>query len=421
MKIKATLALCCFAAMTHCTANSTLLGDTATSLQGSTGTGTNSSSNEELTIKLRSIWLVGGTKTSGLIAATVAVGAYAPNLDYYDPITNTWYTITSSSWTGTYSPRLGAAYAGYNGKIYVVGGYGEGASAATALNTSTTQIYDIATNTWSTGTALANVNALAAATVVGTKVYMFGGTNSANVAAALGAGAAQNLQPVNIYSTAAGSWSQGTGLAAANAGVDKCAFSPDGVVAYHIGGRSAAATVAATTVNGIYNTVANAPGTLTFNTTGYTARTGSACAAYTPSGGQYTVMSIGGYSAVTGTTSGLVGGAGTTTLTAVGTVFTTTTPFTGGTWSAGSSLPANQAFSAAVVVDGIIFVFGGNTANVPATAVSSPVSTVYTASTLGGGWYSNQFPPTGLASYNGSATIAAMPTARWGHGAVVVK
>lgn len=421
MKFRLFILVMGFFGLAGCTANSTLLGDAAASLQGNTSTSDASSADATLAKKLRSIWMVGGTKTSGLIAATVAVNAYAADLDYYDPITNTWSTITSGTWTGTFTPKLGAAYAGYNGKIYVVGGYSEGASAATALNSTTTQIYDIATNTWSTGTALANVNALGAPVVIGSKIYVFGGTNSANVAAALGAGAAQNLQPVNIYNTTANSWSQGTALAAANAGVDKCAFSPDGITAYHIGGRSAAATVSATTVNGIYNTVANAPGTLTFNTTGYTARTGSACVTYTPSGGQYTVMSIGGYSAVTGTTSGLVGGAGTTTLTAVATVFTTTTPFTGGSWSSSSNIPASQAFSAAVVKDGIIFVFGGNTASVPATAVSAPVSTVYTAATLGGGWYSNQFPPTGLASYNGSATISSMPTARWGHGAVLVQ
>ncbi|MBS0617122.1 MAG: hypothetical protein JSR44_02985, partial [Spirochaetes bacterium] len=404
----------------YCTQNSTLLSDTATTLQGSNAAGA-SSANATTAQMLRSIWIVGGTKTAGLIAPTVAVGAMANNLDYFDPLTNTWTTLTSAQWTGTFTSRIGAAVVGLNGKIYVIGGYGEGASAATALNTNTVQIFDIATTTWSTGATLANVNALGAPVVVGSNIYVVGGTNSANVAAALGAASAQNLQPVNIYNTTANSWSQGTVLVAAQSGVDKCAFTPDGVSIYHIGGRTAAATVAATAANGIYNSLTNAPGIMTFDTTGYTARTGSACVAFKTISGTYTAVSIGGYSVVTATSSGLMGGAGTTALTAVSTVFADVFPFTGGTWGSLSNLPAAQAYSAAVIKDGVIYVFGGNTATVPATAVSNPVATVYTAATLGGSWSSNAFPPGALAPYNAGATIAAMPSARWGHGAVLVQ
>ncbi len=415
MKNKILILSAAFLAAIHCTANSTVLGDTAASLQGTTTSAGNSDAT--LAKKLRSIWLVGGTRTAGLPAAAVAVGAMAATLDYYDPITNTWASIDSTAWTGTYSPRLGAAYAGYNGKIYVIGGYAEGASVAASLATTTTQIYDIATSTWSTGTALPAAIGSPAATQLDGKIYIWSGSSGAN-ASVFTAGLLHS-----IYNIAGNSWSNATVPVAANAGTEMCMVH-DGFNFLKVGGKTAAATVAAI-ASYIAIDKSTSPFTntgLTMIATGMTVRTGASCL-YIPatSGSNAKLMLIGGYSTVAANTtplSALVTGTVTTSLVTSNLSQYATDPFTNA-WNSTPNLPAALANGAAVLQGTTMYYMGGNSFNAAvaamsaASASSAPVTSVYAADSSIGFWQA-KIP-------NTTTSIPAMPTARWGHGAVLVQ
>ena len=390
-----------FGFIVNCTANSTLLSDTAASLQPSAASASSTSS--DLAIKLRSIWLVGGTKTAGTPAVATAVGAYAGDLDYYDPTTNTWGTITSATWTGTYVPKLAAAVAGYNGKIYVLGGFAEGGA-----NSGTVQIYDIATNAWSAGTALGTNLAVTAATRVGTKIYMLNGTAAATATTAFA-----SVLTLNIYDTSTNAWTTGANVSVT--GVEGCA-SNDGYSLYKVSGKSAAATAGVSTTSYQYINIQSSPTTNLLFGAGATA-TASTAAACVWLPGTSTIppkiLMIGGYTVITGSTGNMTPLLGTTTMTPSANIQSTSFPFSGA-FSTIGTIPTATAYGAAVYTSSGIFFFGGNTSAAAAAAASSaPSNTVYASH------------PTLLffqATQPLSTTaIPVMPTARWGHGAVIVQ
>jgi N-acetylneuraminic acid mutarotase len=402
--------------LAQCTSNSTLLDDTAKALAPTTASTT--TSDAELTKKLRSIWLVGGTRTAGQPAAAVATGAYATDLDYYDPETNSWGTVAASSWTGTFQPRLGAAYAGYNGKIYVIGGYSEGATVANALRTDTVQIYDVATNTWSTGANLPAAIGAPAATQLGGKIYVFSGSSGAN-ASAFTASATHY-----VYDIASDSWATAAAPTGAQSGSEMCMVN-DGITLWKVGGKTAAATVAVIAsyipINITVTPFVN--GGVTFGAAGLTVRTAASCL-YIPASGSTParIMLIGGYSAAAANTtplSALTTGTATTTLVTQNLSQYVEYPFTG-SWSSTPNLPQARASGATVLKGSIMYYFGGNSF-VAATAgagnvnwsSSSPSQTVYAAQSDVGFWQ-NKIP-------NTTTSIPVMPTARWGHGAVLVQ
>lgn len=397
-----TLALTIAALFTHCTANSTILADTATSLSPST-TSSASAADEVLAKKLRSIWMVGGTKTAGTPAVATAAAAFAGDLDYYDPTTNTWTTITSASWTGTYTPKLAAAVAGYNGKIYVIGGFAEGGA-----NSGTVQIYDIATSVWSAGTALGTNLAVTGTTRVGTKIYMLNGTASATATTAFAA-----LTTLNIYDISTNAWTTGTALSVT--GVEGCAAN-DGYSLYKVSGKSAAATVGVSTTSYQYVNIQSSPTTNLLFGAGATA-TASTAAACVWLPGTSTVppklLMLGGYTVITGSTGNMTPLLGTTTMTPTANIQSTSFPYSGA-FSTIGTIPTATAYGAAVYTSSGVFFFGGNTSAAAAAAASSaPTNAVYASH------------PTLLffqATQPLSTTaIPVMPTARWGHGAVTVQ
>ncbi|MBX3723469.1 MAG: hypothetical protein KF713_16620 [Turneriella sp.] len=385
----------------HCTTNSTLLSDTAASLSPSTTSAATSST--DLTVKLRSIWLVGGTKTAGTPAVATAVGAFAGNLDYYDPTTNTWATITSASWTGTYTPKLAAAVAGYNGKIYVLGGFAEGGA-----NSGTVQIYDIATSAWSAGTALGTNLAVTAATRVGTKIYMLNGTAAATATTAFA-----SILTLNIYDIANDSWTTGANVSVT--GVEGCAAN-DGFAIYKVSGKSAAATVGVSTTSYQYVNISGSPTTNLLFGAGATATavTAAACV-WLPETSTIPakLLMLGGYSTITGSTGNLTPLLGTTTMTPSALVQSSSFPHSGPFSSIGT-LPTATAYGAAVYTSSGVFFFGGNTSSAAAAAASSAPSTTVYASHPTLLFFQATLPLSTTA-------IPVMPTARWGHGAVVVQ
>jgi hypothetical protein len=401
--------------LAQCTANSTLLDDTAKSLapQPTNSAAGGTTGNAELAKKLRSIWLVGGTKTAGTPTVATATGAFAADLDYYDPVTNTWGTVTAGSWTGTYTPKLGAAVAGYNGKIYVLGGYAEGGA-----NSGTVQIYDIATNAWTAGTALGTNLASGGATRVGTKIYILNGTAAATATTAFAA-----ITTLNIYDIATDSWSTGANLAVA--GTETCAMN-DGYALYKVSGKTAGATIGASATS--YQSV-NISVSPTVNllfgagtTTGTTVVTAAACV-YVPASGSTgpRILMLGGYSTITGSTGNVTPLANTTggtpAMTPSALIQASAYPFSGPFSSIGT-LPTATAYGAAVYTSSGIYFFGGNTSSTPpgtsgTGASSAPTNAVYAShpSLL---FFQATLPLS-------TTPIPPMPTARWGHGAVLVQ
>jgi len=119
--------------------------------------------------------------------AAVPVASEAPSAAYYNGKIY-WaegdsgnslriYDIASNTWsTGAPRPAVtdsyGAAAGAYNGKVYVVGG--------TAGASSITSIYNIASNTWSTGTPAPTAFYLAGYHQIGQYLYIAGGFNASS-------------------------------------------------------------------------------------------------------------------------------------------------------------------------------------------------------------------------------------------------
>ncbi len=137
----------------------------------------------------------------------VAGGCSSCNSPYVVTSTLQIYDIATGTWTFGASlpaPVEAAAGAALNGKFYVIGG-DDGTAAVT-----TAYIYDIATNTWSTGAALPDANGRTntAATVAGGLIYVFGG-------AYIQGGNTFPIDTMLSYDPTANSWAM---LASANLG-----------------------------------------------------------------------------------------------------------------------------------------------------------------------------------------------------------
>ena len=111
----------------------------------------------------------------------------------YDYTTNTWSNVAPLP-----VPVSQAATGAANGKIYVAGGFIGGTSVTNAL-----RIYDIATNTWTSGANMPTSPGVeaAAAAVVNGKFYVMGGDDFNN-----------GLNTTFIYNIATNTWTTGATL-----------------------------------------------------------------------------------------------------------------------------------------------------------------------------------------------------------------
>lgn len=94
--------------------------------------------------------------------------------EVFDPATNVWTTLA-----GMQVPVGQAALASDGTKLYVAGGFTGGSGTTTAVTT-TVQIYDIGTDTWSLGPALEIRTEAAAGAVLNDKFYVIGGDDYTN-------------------------------------------------------------------------------------------------------------------------------------------------------------------------------------------------------------------------------------------------
>jgi len=108
----------------------------------------------------------------------------------FDPSTNTWSKLTT---TGKFTPRAGLSSCVVGGKIYVMGGYD---SSYTVLGT--LEMFDPATNTWSSPSTTGTFTSRAefAAEEVNGKIYTMGGIDGINY-----------LNTVEVFDPATNVWS----------------------------------------------------------------------------------------------------------------------------------------------------------------------------------------------------------------------
>ncbi len=113
-----------------------------------------------------SVYVVGGYsfQTGGDVTQTVR----------YDPITNQWTPLTS---VPNAVIMASTVYAPVNNKLYVFGGE----MAGSGQIFSTTHIYDVGGNSWSTGAPLPEVRAFMGSGYYNGKIYLVGGYSTANV------------------------------------------------------------------------------------------------------------------------------------------------------------------------------------------------------------------------------------------------
>jgi N-acetylneuraminic acid mutarotase len=182
------------------------------------------------------IYAIGGTDTNGVLLSSVEI---------YDTTTDSWSTGAPMP-----TARPGLTAAAVNGKIYAIGGYtngqpvsvticnpspplGDGKCTTSSIPTfaplNTVEIYDPATNSWSTGTALPTARANLSAAVVNGKIYVIGGASKWNAGPTWG----DVLSTVEVYDPATNAWTTGTAMPAARSGL--AAVSVNGKI-YAVGG-----------------------------------------------------------------------------------------------------------------------------------------------------------------------------------------
>jgi N-acetylneuraminic acid mutarotase len=105
-----------------------------------------------------------------IINGVTGTGDSTNTLYRYNPATNDYTTLATSN-SSTSSWNAAGAY--LNGKIYKIGGYHSAAGASSSL--ATVEIYDIASNTWSTGASYPLSQGWESAFVSGNFIYVAGG------------------------------------------------------------------------------------------------------------------------------------------------------------------------------------------------------------------------------------------------------
>jgi N-acetylneuraminic acid mutarotase len=147
-------------------------------------------------------------------------------LEIYDPATDGWSTGTPMP-----TPRLAAAAGVIAGKLYVTGGL---LDCPPCLGTAATEIYDPATNSWTTGAAIPHTREGAASAVVGGLLYVIGGYETGAVNAYVGS--------VEVYDPVSNAWSSRSSIPTLRVGAAVGVINGE---IYVVGGTSASGKVAA--------------------------------------------------------------------------------------------------------------------------------------------------------------------------------
>lgn len=338
--------------------------------------------------KQRGIWLVGGQSAQSMANPVNTIGT----VDLFDPVTNTWYPAV----TTLPIPVSFAAAVGYQGKIYVIGGFDPSSTPTPGSPIGNTQIYDIATNTWSAGAAMSNARANHSAVVINGKIYVTRGTTGAYNAAWIVTGVPTNTL---IYTIATNSWAS-TGV------VDSAVSNKSAVVlgdiVYYLGGKSNTSTLV-NTFDGIA-TSANALTTGITELVLSSVRVGHSSVAYTDANGADHILVMGGFSALTNTGCYALNTA--TAATALNTFQYIRAPFVApSAWvTASGTLPYSIGFGSAVVSGTTVYYFGGT--RYSPVAAENYVFSYDLNSFPSGSWVNNTGSPMSRARFGHDAVIA---------------
>ncbi|OLE53306.1 MAG: hypothetical protein AUG51_13600 [Acidobacteria bacterium 13_1_20CM_3_53_8] len=253
------------------------------------------------------LYAVGGDSTIG-----PGYGGVTPNplntLEVYDPATNAWSTLAPMP-----TARFGLTAGVINGKLYAVGGFNSGYLR-------TLEAYDPATNTWSTLAPMPAARYEMAAEVIDGNLYVAGGYDPAG-----------NSNTLQVYDPATNFWST---------------WSPMPLGRYRL---------AATVISGKLYAVAGSP----FSTNS------SSLQAFDPSTNTWAVMadlSMGLDSLAAGAINGklyTVGGTSSTGPTNAVNVYNPTTS----AWSSVVAMPTARKLLAAGVINGKLYALGGINSN----------------------------------------------------------
>ncbi len=136
------------------------------------------------------IYLIGGETGVGTNVSLVS------EVDVFDPVAVSWTTLNTS---GTFIDRWGHCAAAIGNKIYVFGGDTLNLTLSPRV-TSTVQVLDLSTNTWSTLPTNGNFIPpfFSTCSVMGNKIYFTGGTDSTGV---------NSLNTLEIFDPSNDTWS----------------------------------------------------------------------------------------------------------------------------------------------------------------------------------------------------------------------
>ena len=161
------------------------------------------------------LYVVGGCLMSDCRVGTTN------QLEIYDPATNAWSTGAPMP-----TPRWGTAAGVIGGKLYVTGGT---TACPPCVPTNTTEIYNPTTNSWTTGAPILVSRELSASAVINGLLYVIGGYQRGAVNAA--------VSTVSVYDPVANSWSARSSMLTARSGT--AAGVINGAI-YVVGGNSTA-------------------------------------------------------------------------------------------------------------------------------------------------------------------------------------
>ncbi|MDR2204377.1 MAG: hypothetical protein LBE76_08850 [Nitrososphaerota archaeon] len=127
--------------------------------------------------------------------------SFIDNVEVYNPNSDTWQTLSSMP-----TPRADLAANVVGDKIYLIGGKIYSNNSPYYTQTDKVEIYDIKTNTWSTSTSMPISMQGSSSSVIGTKIYIIGGSKQSDTRTDT---STTNLQ---IYDTQTSKWTNGSSL-----------------------------------------------------------------------------------------------------------------------------------------------------------------------------------------------------------------
>lgn len=117
------------------------------------------------------IYAIGGATSFNTYDGSM--GGFVGTNECYDPKTDTWTTLKPMP-----TPRCCFAIAAYQGKIYCIGGNAVGEMMWPTWGCGVTEVYDIATNSWSTKKTMPSNGYNLQAHVIDGKIFVLSATNS---------------------------------------------------------------------------------------------------------------------------------------------------------------------------------------------------------------------------------------------------